>query len=253
MIGPREKVESWTLDAAATAPDQIIALEPGGEFAAVAQLRQALRAGTVNDLPKELAELLKQMKDCQTGVVFYGVGLGNDSCEATSPAVVGGLLQLVAELNVHGRFYARRLPGQGAAPGGENILTWQTGYPFAADFSRGFPRHNGLEFSAERLLARGEVDACLLVGSDAVALLSAAARERLQSLPTIALDPPAVSSPTSAQVSITTAAYGLHASGLIFRLDNVPLQARKLVESEYPTDESVLRSLIAATCGGPEA
>ena len=52
-------------------------------------------------------------------------------------------------------------PGNGV--GAEQVFTWQTGYPAAVGLHGGYPRSFGNEFSAERLLSRGETDAVLLI------------------------------------------------------------------------------------------
>lgn len=51
---------------------------------------------------------------------------------------------------------ARLLPirASGNVVGAENVLTWQTGYPFAVHFGRGYPRYGPDEFTAEALLQR---------------------------------------------------------------------------------------------------
>src|SRR5690606_24962809 len=98
-------------------------------------------------------------------------GLGHLNVEA--------LLRLVAELNDHTRFVARRLRIPGDVTGADSVLCWQTGYPFAVNLNRPYPRYNPGEFTADELLSRGEVDACLFVGSESVADLSPAARKAL--------------------------------------------------------------------------
>ena len=57
------------------------------------------------------------------------------------------------------------------------------------------------------------------------------------------LDYPGAARIIDAEVSFTTAVYGLHAAGAIYRMDNVPVPLRQLADSEYPTDEQVLRAI----------
>jgi formylmethanofuran dehydrogenase subunit B len=89
-------------------------------------------------------------------------------------------------------------------------------------------------------LERGEVDACLLVGSEPCAALSPHARRALARIPTIALDYPNVEPTIEATVQITTAIYGIHAPGTAYRMDEVPIPLRRLLPSCYPTDDEVL-------------
>jgi formylmethanofuran dehydrogenase subunit B len=93
------------------------------------------------------------------------------------------------------------------------------------------------------LLERGEVDACLLVGSESCDDLSPRARRTLQGLPTIALDYPHITPPFEATVQITTAVYGIHAAGTAYRMDEIPIPLRQILPTSYPTDEEVLWSI----------
>jgi formylmethanofuran dehydrogenase subunit B len=189
---------------------------------------------------EQLQQLAKQMTSCRYGAVFFGLGiaqrgLGHKNVEA--------LLRLVADLNDHTRFTARRLRIPGDVAGADSVLCWTTGFPFAVNLSRGYPRYNPGEYTANELLERGEVDACLLVGSESVADLSSRARQALEQIPTIALDYPHVTSPIDATVQITTAVYGVHVTGTAYRMDEIPIPLRPFLTSEYPTDEHVLNDI----------
>jgi formylmethanofuran dehydrogenase subunit B len=111
--------------------------------------------------------------------------------------------------------------------------------------ARGFPRYNPGEYSANELLERGEVDACLLVGSDSCVDLSARAQRTIKQLPTIALDYPNARPPLDATVQITTAIYGVHARGTAYRMDEVPIPLRRLVPSALPTDDEVIMAILS--------
>jgi len=249
LVGPADQVHEWRLDPQGAAADLVIPLERGRDFEAIAMLREALRTGSGSDLPPELQQLSVLMRGCRTGVVFFGLGLvetrmwSDDALPTAGNVNVGALLQLVAEMNAHARFFARRMRLQGDVSGADNVLTWQTGYPFAVDLSRGSPRYNPGEFSAGDLLDRGEVDACLLIGAETLRYFSRAALEHLQSIPTILLDYPGADQVVSPEVCFTTAVYGLHAAGTIYRMDNVPVPLRALADTDYPSDEAVLRAI----------
>ena len=127
------------------------------------------------------------------------------------------------------------------------VLAWQTGYPFAVNLARGYPRYNPGEYSAQDVLERREVDACVLVGSHGIQRLSAAARSYLQEIPTIVLDSPVADALIRPTVRFTTAIYGIHAAGTAYRMDEVPLPLKAFLPSVFPTDADVLtkiRSLI---------
>ena len=180
------------------------------------------------------------MKACRYGIVFFGLGLSQTGPRHRN---VEALLLLVRDLNEHARFFARRMRVPGDVTGADTVLLWQTGYPFGVNLSRGYPRYNPGEFTANEMLERGEVDACLLVGSEGVSRFSAAAKAHLRRIPTIALDYPTVDSLIPPTVRFTTAVYGVHRRGTAYRMDGVPIPLRTFLSSAYPTDDEVLRGI----------
>ncbi|HSG69762.1 MAG TPA: formylmethanofuran dehydrogenase subunit B, partial [Planctomycetaceae bacterium] len=156
---------------------------------------------------------------------------------------VEALLRMVADLNDHTRFHARRMRIPGDVTGADTVLCWQTGYPFSVNLSRGYPRYNPGEFSANELLERREVDACLLVGSEGIEKMSSRAVEHLRTIPTIVLDHPTVQTPIAASVRFTTAVYGIHLPGTAYRMDEVPIPLRQVLTTAYPSDADVLSQI----------
>jgi formylmethanofuran dehydrogenase subunit B len=226
--------------------DTFVKIPHDADFELIWAIRQLLRGIKLPPswdvgLPQgQLEGLARQMANCRYGAVFFGLGLAR---RGIGHANVEALLRLVADLNGLTRFTARRLRIPGDVAGADAVLCWLTGFPFAVNFARGFPRYNPGEYSANELLERGEVDACLLVGSESCAELSPRARRNLERLPTIALDYPHVEPPIAATVQVTTAIYGIHAAGTAYRMDEVPIPLRRLVASSYPTDDEVLRAI----------
>lgn len=88
---------------------------------------------------------------------------------------------------------ARRIRLYGDVTGADNVLCWHTGYPFAIDLQRGHPHYNPGEFTANEMLSRGEVDACLLVSGETWNLFDPQALAALRRIPTVVLDHPGVS------------------------------------------------------------
>jgi len=169
--------------------------------------------------------------------VFFGLGLSRTGVGHLN---VEALLRMVAELNHHTRFHARRMRIPGDVTGADNVLCWQTGYPFSVNLSRGFPRYNPGEYSANELLERREVDACLFVGSEGVVEMSSQAMAHLQQIPTITLDHPTIDSTVIPTIRFTTAVYGIHLPGTAYRMDEIPIPLRQFLSSSYPSDAEVL-------------
>lgn len=198
--------------------------------------------GAAAPTSEPLAALAARIAAAKCGVFFFGSGLTR---ERQAHRAVEALLQLVSELNDRGRFYARRMRRYGDVAGADSVLAWQTGYPFGVNLSRGYPRYNPGEFTGPEMLARGEPDACLLVGSEAVADFPPAALDHLRRIPVIALDSANVESPVPAAVRFTTAVYGVHRPGTAYRMDEVPVPLRVLLPTDYPSDAEVLTELLS--------
>ncbi len=226
--------------------DTFIKIRPGTDFDIIWAIRQLLRginlpaSFDIGVSHQQLQQLAQQLSGCRYGAVFFGLGLAQRGIGHVN---VEALLQLVKDLNGFTRFTARRLRIPGDVAGADAVLCWLTGFPFAVNLARGFPRYNPGEYSANELLERSEVDACLLVGSEPCADLSPRARQAIARLPTIALDYPIVTPSFEATVQITTAIYGIHAPGTVYRMDEVPIPLRQIISSNYPTDEEVLLAI----------
>jgi len=223
--------------------DRFIRVEPGRHWEALWQLRLLVKGidtpGTA--APGSWAELAARMKACRCGIVFFGGGITR---EPLAHRTVEALLQLVTDLNLHTRFYARRMRRFGDVAGADSVLAWQTGFPFGVNLARGYPRYNPGEFTGPELLARGEVDVCLVVGGETVADLPPAARAHLERIPVILLDAPDADTPLPAAVRFATAVYGVHRPGTAYRMDEVPVPLRVILPTDYPSDGDVLGELL---------
>jgi formylmethanofuran dehydrogenase subunit B len=226
--------------------DLFLAVEPGRDFEVLWTLRALLRGQepplglTLGASLDALRDLAQRMKTCRCGIMFFGLGLSRSHLGHRS---VEALLRLVTDLNAFTRFYARRMRVSSDVAGADSVLAWQTGYPFSVSLSRGYPRFNPGEFTAHDLLMRGEVDACLFVGSFGVRRFSPPAIANLQRVPTIVLDPPTMDSLTPPTVRFTTAIPGVHLSGTAYRMDEMPIPLRPILPAQYPSDADVLRQI----------
>jgi formylmethanofuran dehydrogenase subunit B len=232
--------------ATAERADFFLPVEKGRDFEVLTTLRLLIRGGgveanTATGAPLHLIrELAERMKKCRYGIVFFGLGL---SMTGLGQHNVAALLLLVRDLNDYTRFCARRMRVPGDVTGADTVLLWQTGYPFSVNLARGYPRYNPGEFSAHAMLEREEVDACLLVGSEGVSRFSEKAVNHLRRIPTIVLDYPTVESPIVPTISFTTAVYGVHRPGTVYRMDGVPIPLRKVLTTKYPSDCELLTRL----------
>jgi formylmethanofuran dehydrogenase subunit B len=232
----------------ARAADIFIQVKPKTDFEVLWALRALINDRYVSPSIEEetgvsldtLKDLAERMKNCRYGVIFFGMGLTMTRGRHFN---AGALLALATDLNEFTHFVAKPTRGHGNVTGGDQVLTWQTGYPMAVNFSRGYPRFNPGEFTAVDLLAGNEADAALIIASDPGANFPQAAIDHLSRIPTIVLDPKPTPTTELARVVFTTATYGINTSGTVYRMDEVPITLRPAFPSPYPTDEEVLKAI----------
>ncbi|MBM3972256.1 MAG: formylmethanofuran dehydrogenase subunit B [Planctomycetes bacterium] len=188
----------------------------------------------------QMQDLVQRMKSCKFGIIFFGMGL---SMTRGKHMNVEAALSLARDLNDYTRFYAKPVRGHGNVTGADNVVSWQTGYPFGVSLGRGYPRFNPGEFTTSDTLARGEADAAMIIASDPAGNFSQPAREHLKRIPYIALDPHESETTRGATVHFCTATYGINVPGTVYRMDDVPIPLRPAFDSPFPSDETVLRAI----------
>jgi formylmethanofuran dehydrogenase subunit B len=238
------------LDAQRTATadeaDEFIELAPELDFEALWVMRALVRDVPLDRdraarLPLDALErLVGRLRACSYGAVLHG--------PAGYPNALA-LLALVRDLARVAHVVTLELRQDAGARGAEDVLAWQTGYPAAVSFARGHPRSRPGEFSAAGLLERGETDAALIVGFDALRHLPSRSADHLRGIPTIVVDPRATDTAAAARVAFATAAAGVHREGTVHRMDGVPVTLRAPLASERPGDGEVLAAIEARVAG----
>jgi formylmethanofuran dehydrogenase subunit B len=229
--------------------DQFLPLTPGSEFEALWVLR-ALAKGVELDPARievetgiSLAtwqELLDRMKRARYGVIFFSAS-SSDAVDAHQ--MCHAIFALTRDLNANARFVCVPLGDRGNSAGAENVLTWQTGFPWAVNLARGYPRFSPGEYTTAEILGRGEADAALIITGDPMSQLEEKARAHLGRIPTIVVDPAATATTCVATVLFHTGTYGINTTGTVYRTDGVPLPLRSAVASPLPADEEILKKI----------
>ena len=235
----------------AKAADIFLQVRPGKDFEMLTILRALVKnqkvsaeaAAETGLTLEQLQDLVNRMKAAKFGVLFFGMGLSMTRGKHMNSAAA---LTLAAELNAFTKFVAMPMRGHGNVTGADVVLRYTTGYPFGVSLTRGYPRFNPGEYSTVDLLVRGDNDATLVIGADPGATMPKPAIEHLKRTPTIVLDPKVTHTSRLARVHITTAVAGISAPGTAYRMDEVPLPLRPPLKSPYPTDEEVLKRIVAA-------
>ncbi len=228
--------------------DILIQIKPGKDFELLWALRAKVKGKKVDPKIEEITgvplstinDLVERMKNCRYGVLFFGMGLTMTRGRHFNS---GALLALATDLNEFTHFVAKPVRGHGNVTGADNVVSWQTGYPFGVNFSRGFPRFNPGEFTTVDTLSHGDADAALIIASDPASNFPKAAIEHLKTIPVISLDTKQTLTSKIAHVAFATATYGINTTGTVYRMDDVPIPLRPAFDSPYPSDEEILTAI----------
>ncbi len=229
--------------------DYFLQVEPNKDYEVLEALRALIRdeeidVDEVAGVPVEtLEELADIMIGCKFGVLFFGVGLTMSSGKLRN---IDTAILMVQDLNRYTKFIIMPMRGHFNVTGADVVSAWQSGYPYAVDFSRGYPRYNPGETSIVDILARDESDATLVVASDPVAHFPRTAVKNLVKNPLISIDPHPTATSLMADVVFPCAFVGIEAEGTAYRMDHVPLPLRKLVEPPKgcPSDTEILQRIL---------
>lgn len=232
----------------ASISNKFLQVRPGEDYELVGAMRTVLNDGDIPDevagIPKkDIIDAVEAMKSAQFGVLFFGVGLTMSPGKHRN---IDNAIRLVADLNRFTKFSLIPMRGHYNVTGFSEVLTWQSGFPFAVDYSRGYPRYNPGETTAVDVLVRGEADAALIMGSDPGGNFPQKAVQHLANIPSAVIDPH--ESPTThlCDLVVPTAVNGIESEGTAYRMDAVPLRMRKIIEppAGLLSDEETLKMIL---------
>ncbi|MEM2137038.1 MAG: formylmethanofuran dehydrogenase subunit B [Candidatus Methanomethylicia archaeon] len=213
--------------------DLFIRVEPGRDLELLTALLMAMKdldieAPYVAGVPREkVLELAEMIMTANYGVIFAGVGV---TMSGAKHRLLQELIRFVQELNEWTKFVIIPMRGHYNVTGSNETILWLTGYPYAVDFSRGFPRMIPGVTTAVDLLSNGDVDAAMIVASDPAAHLPHKAVEHLSKIPVIVIDAKWSLTTFFADVIIPASYVGIECEGTAYRMDGVPLRMRKIVD-----------------------
>jgi len=229
--------------------DYFVQVKPGGDYDILQALRALIRdeeldVDEVAGVPVEtLEEIADVMINCNLGVIFFGLGLTMSKGKLRNVEVA---IKLTQDLNDRTKFLIMPMRGHFNVTGANTVFTWQTGYPYAVDFSHGYPRYNPGETSAIDVLRRGDADAALVIASDPIANFPREVARNLAEIPLVVIDPHLSLTASVADVVIPSAFVGIEAEGTVYRMDHVPLPLKKVVDPPEGilSDEEILRRIL---------
>ncbi len=229
--------------------DYFIQVKPGKDYEIMQAIRailkgQELDVDEVGGVRVEyLEELVDALINCQFGVIFFGMGLTQSSGKFRN---IETAISLIRDLNMRTKFVIIPMRGHFNVTGANTVFTWQSGYPYAVDFSLGFPQYNPGETSVVDILLRKESDAALVIASDPVSNFPKKAAEHLVEAPLIVIDPHMNVTAMVGDVVFPSSIVGVEKAGTAYRMDHVPLPLKKVVEPPEGllSDEEILRRIL---------
>jgi len=228
--------------------DWFIKVKPGYDYEVLNALRTILNKGDINrtevgGISKEdLKKLVEKMKGCKFGIIFFGVGLTMSGAKHRN---IFEAIKLVRDLNNYTKFSIMAMRGHYNVAGFNEVLTWETGYPFAVDFTRGYPWFNPGETDANSLLQARDVDAALIIASDPAAHFPMESVKYLAKIPVIVIDPFESLTTKIADVVIPSKVVGVEEEGSAYRMDGVPLRLKKVIDAEeYLSDLEIMERIL---------
>jgi formylmethanofuran dehydrogenase subunit B len=250
---PKKDRQIWLMDVRETTTarmvDRFLKINPASDLEVIQTLRALIR-GTRLDVTevggidiKELEEIATAMKTAKYGVLFFGLGLTQSWGRHRN---IDAAIRLIQDLNAYTKWGLLPMRGHYNVSGANKTSTWVTGYPYAVDFARGYPRFSPGEYTAVDMLAHGEADALLNIAADPVAHFPRAAVAHLAKIPVINIDPKVNLTSQLAEVNIPAAIAGIECDGAATRMDGLPLYLKKVIdppEGVIP-DRDILRMII---------
>ncbi|AKB62555.1 Formylmethanofuran dehydrogenase subunit B [Methanosarcina mazei S-6] len=229
--------------------DKYVEIEQGSDLLLVTALRSIVNGHedvvpeTVAGVPKaEVLELAETLKNAKFTCIFFGMGVTQSRSKYKNGDAVSSL---ISDLNQHTKAVMIGMRGHYNVTGFGQVATWETGFPMAIDFSRGYPYYNPGETGANDLLVREEPDAAIIAAADAGAHFPQKAVRHLARIPVIQIDPYANPTTEIADVVIPAAVVGIEAEGTAYRMDAISLRMKKLIDTEFKTDEEIVKDLTA--------
>jgi formylmethanofuran dehydrogenase subunit B len=255
VLGPNSEINrkmvvvDVRMTQSANLSDFFIQVEPGKDYELLQALRvlvkgKELDVESVAGVPVDcLEELVDVMLRCKFGVIFFGLGLTMTIGKQRNTEAA---IRLVGDLNKQTKFAIMPMRGHFNVAGANAVFAWTTGYPYAVDFSMGYPRYNPGETTVVDILARGESDAALVIGADPGSNFPTKIVQSLLKNPLIVIDPHRNVTAMMGDIVFPSAFTGIESEGTAYRMDDVPLPLKKVLDPPQGIlrDEAILERIL---------
>ena len=198
----------------------------------------------------DLKRLLLHLTGAENGVIILGQGVIQPHADYDLIEELLDLLQLINTRQVKGRISLLLLGGHFNMAGFDHVALSSYGVS------------GKLQFESKRLVKSEETiiskinkenfDCSIIVGTDPISHLPHSLSSKLAKKPLILIDNHSSATSHVADVVLPTAITGIESSGLVYRIDQVPVELKKILNppNNIPSDEELLNQLIEKLNGG---
>lgn len=192
----------------------------------------------------DLKRLLLHLTGAENGIIFIGQGLLNSQ---NGSNVIKELLELVQLINVKqqkGRMSVMMLGGHYNMVGFEHVALSNYGKNQSLQFS-----NNLLVETSDTIVSKIEkedFDCSIIVGTDPISHFPKHLSKKLMSKPIILIDNKQSATSYVADVIIPSCITGIESGGLVYRIDHVPLNLKKIINppNNIFSDEEIIEKII---------
>jgi formylmethanofuran dehydrogenase subunit B len=207
-------------------------VEQGRDYELLTALRVAIRGEWLPDvvagIPKKtIYEVADMMKSGRFGVIFFGMGVTQTLSKNHN---IDQAISVTKDLNEYTKWNIMPMRGHYNVTGSGEVWGWLHGFPYALDLSRGFARYNPGDTTSNDLLRRDETDAIFVLGSDPGAHFPFSSVKKIAGLPSVCIDPHITPTSAVCKLHVPVAFVGVETGGCAYRMDNVPIETRKVVD-----------------------
>jgi len=227
-------------------------VKQGHDYELFNAFRTALRG---HEIPEEVAgikrekilEVAEIMKKARFGTIFYGMGLCHSDGRNHNVDIA---ISLTRDLNDYTKWTIMAMRGHYNIAGPGVVWSWQYGFPYCLDLTKDVAHMNPGETSSIDLAMRDEMDAFFNVATDAAAHFPIEAVKHLRKHPWITIDPNICMASEISDLHIPVGIVGVEVPGIVYRMDNVPIQYRKVIDPPEGviSDEELFERIYKRLC-----
>ncbi|ACL15590.1 formylmethanofuran dehydrogenase subunit B [Methanosphaerula palustris] len=236
----------------AKAADIHLMVQQGHDYELFDAFRTVLRGETIPEVVagierEKILEAVEIMKNARFGAIFYGMGLCHSDGRNHNVDIA---ISMTRDLNEFTKWTIMAMRGHYNIAGPGQVWSWQFGFPYCIDLTKDIVHMNPGETSSIDLAMRGDQDFFINIGTDAGAHFPIPAVKALRKHPFVTIDPNINMASEISDLHIPVAVVGVETGGVVYRMDNVPIQFKQVIEPPEGviTDEILFDRIYKRVC-----